>query len=171
VSLQKGEDVGLKTIHLMNTTTKEWAHFIFKTHFNPSHVYMFQLQWILCSSYLINDFLSTFMRRAKQNGFLLFQVPIYNTKQVCALHHHPIFRLENESKMNQALNTLKTTHSFLYEDYGKMLFHKSGTVLLMIHGFDLIWISNRVLGTVFDSKKVYDAVSEVVKRLTTTEMF
>jgi len=65
----------VEKVHLANTNQFQWIFLEYDSVYEPSCIFHLELQWILCSAYVVDDFLSRVNRKAKQLGFSVVQSP------------------------------------------------------------------------------------------------
>lgn len=53
----------------------EWLNIVYKATFHPAEFWSFKVQWLVCTASLIDEFLQSLARRARQCGFAMVQTP------------------------------------------------------------------------------------------------
>ncbi|EFC48915.1 DEP domain-containing protein [Naegleria gruberi] len=53
----------------------EWLNIVYKASYHPAEFWSFKVQWLVCTAALIDEFLQTLARRARQLGFAMIQTP------------------------------------------------------------------------------------------------
>lgn len=56
--------------------SRDWLEIFYDSNFSPPQLFLFVLQWIVCSSVHMVPFLTRLSRLAEENGFLLVRIPI-----------------------------------------------------------------------------------------------
>ncbi|KAL9648538.1 hypothetical protein ABK040_012652 [Willaertia magna] len=150
----------------------EWIHFVYKSTYHPSEFWTFKIQWLVCTAAIIDEYLQSLARRARQCGFAMVQTPaeiesyaIYSsniTSIVKETDHdleyiHP-FRsfvripIPSIEVMNVVKNQIcEAPFNFIPEitnrKESKRFIHNSGCIILYIDNIDyekgfVTWIDN-----------------------------
>nr|CAG4707981.1 unnamed protein product [Naegleria fowleri] len=101
----------------------EWINIVYKGTYHPAEFWAFKVQWLVCTAALIDEFLQSLARRARQCGFAMIQTPaeidnytnyVHASKQAAERLVHGNYNSKQEVKQDskQGFDPLENIHPF-----------------------------------------------------------
>ncbi|KAG2388193.1 hypothetical protein C9374_001043 [Naegleria lovaniensis] len=101
----------------------EWINIVYKATYHPAEFWAFKVQWLVCTAALIDEFLQSLARRARQCGFAMIQTPaeidnytnyVHASKQAAERLVHGNYSSKQDVKQDskQAFDPLENIHPF-----------------------------------------------------------
>jgi hypothetical protein len=159
------------------TDRVEWANLKYDSVFNPEIVYEMELQWIVGTGGVIQEFVNALARRAKLSGLTLQLIPTVLDQRIAT--PHPFFapmsrpfhfaRLSDHGR-KELVDTLTAKLDFVPRKTSGQFIHRSGALLLDVRtdGFD--WTINWADAAIASAASTIELVKRLSESLATLDI-